>query len=777
MRDLDYPKAILLNSSINTSTSEGSIDYWGLFNRYILSKWYVYLLCGAFFTTLAYVYYKKQQPVYAITSKLLIRERQTEYGSAEDFLNRSINNSSTSEKPTNEIEILSSFSLMNAVVNELKLGTRYYWKRQFSELDAYQGFPVVVDTFSLNPIENTSFTIKPVDEHSFVFSQGSFVATYQYGQYFTNQFGKFRFHRNSNAQFISAATMHIDFIDPMVVARNYQKNLAIELSDEKNKSSVLILTLRDEVPQRGKDVITSLVDKFNQLKSRANTEMTLKTLDLIDGRLANIGSELSSAETTVESYKLRNDIISETTTDVDITMKNVNDLTNDQRSIETHMRMLQAVKSDLLDTSDQKKLLPINPSLYDGKVADLIQPYNSAIMERERLTMKGLPSNPVVQSNFQKLKSLRSSIIMGLDRMNEELNFKWNKLQDQYDQSNARLRSVPIKERGLSDKVRIQSIKENLYVYLLQKREETALGLVSNYANAILFDPPYSSLNPVGPGKNKIFLSAAFGGFGLPFLFLFLLEFFKGSVQTEKDIKQIIPEKNILGVINHNKGGKSQLMLSGDQNLIAERFRSLRTSLQFHYREHSKCILITSSTSAEGKTFVAANLATSFALAKKSTIILDFDLRKPSINKYFKGNAEIGLSSFFSGDLSIDQIIQGSSDLSNLHYISGGYYIPNLVEMITENQMDTLFSYLKTKYDIVIIDSSPIGMISDAILLNKYVDKSLFVVRSGFSKKAMMEKARDIFDQNILVNPSIIFNGVKKQNDSYGYNYKQYSQA
>jgi hypothetical protein len=224
MRDLDYPKAILLNSSVNTSNSEGSIDYWGLFNRYILSKWYVYLLCGSFFTALAYVYYKKQQPVYAITSKLLIRERQTEYGSAEDFLNRSINNSSTSEKPTNEIEILSSFSFMNAVVNDLKLGTRYYWKRQFSELDAYQGFPVVVDTFNLNSIENTSFTIKPVDEHSFVFSQGSFVATYQYGQFFTNQFGKFRFHRNSNAQFIPAASMHIDFIDPMVVARNYQKN-------------------------------------------------------------------------------------------------------------------------------------------------------------------------------------------------------------------------------------------------------------------------------------------------------------------------------------------------------------------------------------------------------------------------------------------------------------------------------------------------------------------------------------------------------------------------
>jgi capsular exopolysaccharide synthesis family protein len=230
-----------------------------------------------------------------------------------------------------------------------------------------------------------------------------------------------------------------------------------------------------------------------------------------------------------------------------------------------------------------------------------------------------------------------------------------------------------------------------------------------------------------------------------------------------------------VGVITHNRAKNKQLVIGEQpQSLLTERFRSLRTNLQFYHREKSKCILVTSSTSNEGKTFVASNLAMSFALAKKKTIIIDFDLRKPSINRYFKGNPEIGLSSYFVEELSIDEIIQHSEGVPNLHYISGGTVVPGLLEMITEPQLNELFAYLKARYDVIIIDSSPIGLISDGILLNAYVDNSLYVVRSGFTKKDMVEKAKEIFEQNKLVNPSIIFNGVKRRDDAYGYSYKQY---
>ncbi|AEE53256.1 GumC family protein [Haliscomenobacter hydrossis] len=776
MNEFEYPKAILLNSNLKDS-SDSQVDYWGLLHKFILSKWYLYLAFSIICIGLAYVYYKNQQPVYAITSKLLIRERERDYGPGADFVKQNINFAAAAEDASNEIEMLTSFALMKAVVEDLGLETRYYWKHKFSEYDAYGNFPIVVDTFKLNPSAESTFKITPLNNYSFRFSQGSKTETQRFGTLFSNQFGVFRINRIGALPISSDSSMYVSFQDTKGLARNYQHNLSVELSDEKNHSSVLILGLRDVVPQRGIDIVNRLVDKFNQLKSEVNTEITLKTLELIDGRLANISAELASAESTVESYKLNNDIIAETTTDLSITLEDVNNLVKEQRKVELQQKMLQAMKSDLQDTSSKFKLIPINPALYDGKIRDLIQPYNDLVMERERFLTKGQTSNPVVQSNNQKLKSLQSSINLAIDHMQDDLNMQQNKLKYHYDQSSNHLRSVPSKERGLSDRVRIQSIKENLYVYLLQKREETALALVSNYANALLFDPPYSSIGPVGPNKIKIFAAAGMGGLAIPFFLILVLELLKNSVQTEEDLKSMLPEKTIMGVINHQKGKKQHSLLSKSQNTLTERFRTLRTNLQFHQREKTKSILVTSSTSDEGKTFVATNLAMSFALAKKKTIVVDFDLRKPSISKYFEGNAEIGLSSFLINQLEVEEVIQTSGDLPNLDYISGGPFIPNVSEQLTEQQLSVLFAYLKSKYDVIIIDSSPIGVVSDGMLLNNYVDNTLFVVRSNFTKKATIAKAREIFEQNKLVNPAIIFNGVKKQNDAYGYSYKDYGYA
>ena len=713
MSEFQYPKAILLNSNLK-DTSDHQIDYRGLLNTYVLSKWYVYLIFGVIGLGLAYYFYKKQQPVYGIIAKLLIRERDQDYGPTEDFLKRNISFSGTSEKASNDIEILTSLSLMISVVEELGLEKGYFRENKLSKYGTYRDFPIAVDTFVFNP---------------------------------------------------------------KVIARNYLGSLSVGFSDEKNKSSVLVLSLQDAVPERGIDVLSVLVKKFDLLKSQANTEITLKTLDLLDGRLADISADLVAAESTVESYKLNNDIISEATTDLNITMEDVGYLVTERRNIELQLKMLQAMRSDLRDTSDQFTLIPMNPALYDGRVQDLIQPYNDLVVVRERLLLKGQTSNPVIQANDQKLRSLRSSIHTGVEHMQDDLSARLSKVKDQHNKSFSRLRSVPRKERGLSDRLRIQSIKENLYVYLLQKREETALTLVSNYTNAMLIDPPYSTISPIAPSKAKIFLAAAFGSQALSFFLILFFDLFGGLIKTEKDIKQILTEKNILGVINHQNGKKQQSLLGQPQNLMTERFRSLRTNLQFYNREKTKCILVTSSTVNEGKTFVASNLAMSFALAKKKTIVIDFDLRKPSIARYFKGNEEIGLSNFFTEELGIAEVIQVSEELPNLHFILAGPITPNLVEFITEQHLAALFLYVKERYDIIIIDTSPIGIISDGIMLNDYVDNTLFVVRSGFTKKTMVEKSVEIFEQNKLINPSIIFNGVKKRNDSYdrGYNYKQYS--
>ena len=772
MSEFEYPNAILLNSTVKNAV-ETQVDYWAMFRKYILNKWYLYLLSGIFCLGCAYVFYKKQQPIYEVRSKLMILEREQDYGPAEDMIRRNVNFTAMSEKASNEVELLTSNALMTSVVEELHLGTRYIKKKKLSEFDAYHNFPVYVDTFLLRNPKKNAFEIKVLNKYSFQIVADHHTETHQFGRLINSKYGKFRFHRLPSVPVPTDTTLHIAFVDPKKIAKGYLGSLSVELTDAKNESSVLVLKMQDAVPQRGVDVLDLLIEKFNELKSESTTEMTLKTLDMIDGRLADISSELANAESIVESYKNNNDIYDETNTDLNITLEEVNSVEKEQRNLDAQMKMLQTMKGDLQDTTERFKLIPVNPALYDGKVQDLIQPYNDLVALRERLLLRGQSANPVVQANNQKLKSMRTSIASALDHMQDDLSLKMSRLGSQYDESFSRLKSVPRKERGLSGKVRLQSIKENLYVYLLQKREEAAMALVSNYTNAVLVDPPYSTLDPVAPSKVKIFAAAGMGGMAIPFMLILLLDLLQNSVVTEKDLKRILPEKNILGVINHQKGRKD-LLIGQKQDMMTERFRSLRTNLQFHFREKKKCILVTSSTSNEGKTFIATNLAASFALAKKRTIVVDFDLRRPSVFRYFNGNPEIGLSSFFMEELSIDEIIQHSTELPTLDYIAGGPIIPNLLEMITEQQMSTFFSYLKGRYDVIIIDSAPIGIISDGILLSNFVDNTLYVVRSSITKKAMVEKARELFDQNKLVNPSIIFNGIKKQNDEYGYSYKSY---
>ncbi len=765
---------LMLKGSVIGKADE-EVNYRELLYKFFLGKWYLYAISLALCLGLTYIYIKKQQSVYGISSKLLIRESKSDYSPEEDWLKRSLSFSAVSENVANEIQVLTSFSLMHTVVEELGLETRYYWKHRLSEYDAYKNFPIVVDSFSLNPVEKTHFQVTPIDKQTFKFSQDDQeIGAYQFGQVFSNAFGTFRIQKNGSLPAATDSTMNVSFSEAGALATSYLDKLKVELSDEKNKSSVLLLSLKDEVPQRGVDIMNRLVQRYNQLKSQENTEITFNSLEFIGERIAAISSELKGLENSVEEFKMSNDIASETTADLNIILNRVDELVEEQRNIELQIGILDSMKIDLQDTSGGFELIPVNLSLVNNQVQELVKPYNELVLQRQQLLLTGQPSNPVIQSTDQRLSSMRSSIYSAIDNMRQDLRTKLAMTEKEYNRSLSRLRSVPAKEKGLSDKLRKQSITENLYVYLLQKREETALALVSNHASSVLVDPPHSTPKPIGPNKMLYLFGGTFAGIGIPLGLLLLLGLFKDSVRSEKELKKVVPNQPIVGVINHHRGKKDQMLLGQNRNMVAERFRTLRTNIQFHYREKTKCIMVTSSTSDEGKTFVASNLATSFAMSKKKTIIIDFDLRKPDMGTYFAVNPEIGMSSFLIEDLEIDEVIQVSKEFDNLHYIGGGPVLDNPPEWITEEKLKELFSFLRAHYDIIIIDTSPVGIISDAILLNNYVDHSLYVVRSGYTKKVMIEKAREFFDDEKLTNPHIILNGVKKENDVYGYSYKKY---
>jgi capsular exopolysaccharide synthesis family protein len=381
-------------------------------------------------------------------------------------------------------------------------------------------------------------------------------------------------------------------------------------------------------------------------------------------------------------------------------------------------------------------------------------------------------SHPNALTSAQNLRDLKKSIFATVDNLEHELDLQSTNVKDQYDQTKNYLQSVPGKERQMIKIERDKSIIEELYVYMLQKREETALTLVSTHSNIKIIDQPYSSMFPVSPNAQLIYILSLLTGLVIPFITISTFHLLKTSVSSKDDIQGIIPDHPIIGTINQARINGEQVVTAKDSRTwIAERFRSLRTNLQFNNENKHQSILITSSVSTEGKTFIAVNLAASFASNGKKTIIIDFDLRKPKMTSYLGESSEYGLSNYLTENMQLKAVVHESKINDQLHFISSGPIPPEPSELLKPEKLQEMFSYFKKYYDVVIVDTPPIGIVSDAMLLTRHITHSLYVVRSGFTKKEMLENAREVLDSQKLANPSLIFNAVKKLG---GHSYKSY---
>ena len=758
------------------SIKDQEIDYKGLVQKYFLSKWYWYVLSLVAFTALAHFYLKLIEPAYEIRSKILITKSEPDYGSPGDWIKNALKGTTASDNVYNEIQMLSSFALLNQVVHELNLDVHYFWKDGLIVRDGYTEFPVQVGFYELNSPAyfGRPLRVQPIDANTFQLydEKDLLIGTYAFGDSFTNDMGSFCLERNGEIDPAEQASMYVEFFNPDYITEGYLEKLFVGFIDI--NSTTIELTLEDAIPQRGVDVLENAIVRYNDLKNFENNRIARNTLQFIDERLLDIGRDLRSVERSVESFKLQNNIASETTSDLQIVLENVSKLDANKNNIEIQLNVLESLKKTLDMPEGDYTLIPLNLSTANAQIQEIVKPFNDLVLERRQLLVTSQPSNPMVLSLNQRLMSLKASIFAAIQNQQNDLRYQLQRVEGQYGESIARLRSVPTQERALLDKSREQSIIEGLYTYLLQKREETALTLIGISSNSLVIDPPRSSVMAVSPNPLIYYFAGGVFGFFFPFLLISFGEVFKDVVQSEEDVKEKLPSQAVIGMINESKTSKRQIVLGKSRSLVSDRFRSLRTNLQFLNGNRSKSIMVTSSVSGEGKTFVAANLAASFAAAEERTLIIDFDLRNQSVGKYLGNgkNNTIGLSNFFQGTSeNVDELIS-STPIANLDHLPSGpmpEYPDELV--ISEDKLVALFGQLSDRYSTIIIDTSPVGIITDAILLNNHIDHSLFVIRMGTTKKEMLEKARDIFDQDLLVNPMLVLNGMKK-GEVYGYKIK-----
>ena len=769
-----FLKGVIVQNAGSSSSNNLSIDYFSLIYRIILKRWYFYVLSGALFLALAYFLIQTLQPQFAVDCKIVIRQEKenSSGGSSEDWLKRSLELSTVSENVYNEIQQLTSFSLMRQVVDELGLNVDLHRQYFLSKIDAYKDFPVNIDTFSLveEPYKFLKFKIEPINYTTYNLLQDTLVGTYSFDSLITNNFGTFKLSVNNKLPIYSDTTLNVVFNNSDKVTEDLLKRLKADFTDK--NSTTIGLSIIDAIPERGIDILNSLIEKYNDLKAQENNKNALNTLSFINERLSEVGTELRSVESNLERYKQSNQIVSETASDLEIVLNNVDQLSEEREDVELELSILRTMELALNSEGRDFDLIPISGTLKENvQISELIRTYNNLVLERRQLLVTGQPNNPVVQSINQKLNSLKNTIFSTFTNLENDYNLRLEMINQQYDRSIGKLKEVPTQERQLVDKSRQQGIVENLYIYLLEKKEEAAIALVSTQPNSNVIDPPHSTIKPVRPNKILIYLGALFGGVFIPFTIFSIGELFRESVDKLKEIKRILNPHRPIATIPEGKGKQSMVMNLGGRNIVADSFRYLRNNIQHYFREPRKVILVTSSISGEGKSFVASNLVTSFALSNKPSIIVYFDMYKPNVVETVGKESEVGLKNYLSSDLSIEDLIHVSPLSPNLHYIAGGKGEGNPADLIAnDTKLTALFQYLRENYEIVVVDTPPVGIISDAFLLNEYVTQTIFVIRAEMTEKDMILNGRDLFDQEKFVNPRFVINGIHK-NDIYDYSY------
>jgi capsular exopolysaccharide synthesis family protein len=551
------------------------------------------------------------------------------------------------------------------------------------------------------------------------------------------------------------------------VANRYKNALAIESVGDKF-SSILELKLIDQTPFKAQDILNTLIEVYNQEEIADNLVILERTVSFVDERIGRLSHELDSIETNIESFKSRNNIISESAeSSLNFSLGELRSALAKLTDLELERELMLALENNL--TNNPESLIPTNVSGNQPALAGLIDEYNELFLQRKKLDETVSDENPLYKRYTVQLNDLRGLIGRSLKNVESNLEIPIAQARTEIDQLQKNITSIPSVEKNLLDKLRLQSIKENLYLFLLQKKEETELSMAISRANTRIIEPARSSGGAIFPNPKITRLASVGLGLTVPILIIVLLDLMKVAVEDEETVKSLT-SMPVLGRIPHYKKGENVLLKSGERSIRAEMFKLLRTNLDFaNVDKKERVFVITSSMGGEGKSITAINLGITISLADKKVIIIDMDLRKPKIGKYLGMESEKGVTSFLVGDMPLSDVIARHPDYPNLSFINSGPVPPNPTEMILSDKTGDMIAALKKEYDYIIIDSPPIGVVTDGLLLRPHMTNMLYVVRHKKTRKDSLKMTEELYQQGEFPNPGIIINDIEVSRRSQAY--------
>ncbi len=755
------------NNSESEETEEASVG--DLFYKFV-PYWPYFLLLLILTITGAWIYLRYKMPIYQTTATLLIKDDKNSTPASE--LQDAFDMFGAKKNVENEVEVLQSKTLMEEVVKNLHLYAPVFAEGRISNQSAYVISPIVIEAKYPDSIK----AVKKVDFHYNPATQNATVsgARWPLNQWENTPFGILRiipnkYYRPSNDPGEGENT---HFYFSLITVKNAANQVLsqVNITPSSKESTVIDLSIQGEVPQKGEDILNELLEVYKQAAILDKNQLAGNTLKFVDERLGFVSHELDSVEEQLQNFKAKNKI-----TDIgaqgQIYLQTV--AANDQKisDLNVQLAMLDQVEQYIRGKGDLGGIVPATLGDSDPVLTNLLKKLSDLELEYTQ-TKKIVPeNNPAVVSLVDGINRLKPQILENIQSQRRNLIAGRSDLAATSNEYSSILKTVPEKERELLNISRQQAIKNNIYTFLLQKREETALSFASAVADSRILDHAETSGAPVSPKKILIYLAAFIAALVLGIAIIYIKDILNRKVQQRSDIEKYtsIP---FLGEVNYDRSKSSFVIAEGKRSFIAEQFRQLRTSLSYMGIDEShKRILLTSSISGEGKSFIAINLGISLALMGKKVALLELDLRKPKLSEQFSISRKEGLSNYLIGKMQADDIIKSTS-FENLFLIPAGPIPPNPSELISNGRLSELLDYLEKSYDYIIIDTAPVNPVTDAYIISPLANVTLFVIRHDYTLKMFLQKLEQQHKISTLKNPAIIYNGIRgKGVNKYGYGY------
>lgn len=748
------------------------------FLHLVLKNWYWFIISIVVCLAAATFYIKKTPKTYVRTATILVKDSR-KGGNSDLIAFSDVAGVNTRKSVDNELVILKSNKLRHDVARRLRLDINYTDKVGLRPRNLYGISPIAMTIINDNETDSFAFTLtigadSTVSLTNFAGTGVNETAatstiTANIGDTINTPIGSIII--NPTLYYNQNEKGHVIHVSKTSIASAAGlASVNVSLADK--NSSIIAISKTDSNPRRAEDVINTLITCYEDDTKTDKKRISEATAAFISDRLALISGELGDVDEDVANFKQSHQMVS-LESEAARNMSESDRFRMEGLQLENQIRMSNFIKDYLLDPSHTNDLIPAAVVVSDIAISSNIASYNETLIRRDKLLANSSISNPMIQEIDSQLSAIRRSIIASIDNQIATLNIQLDNIRTQENRAANRVSAIPRQEKQIQSITRQQKIKEELYLYLLNKREENEIALNVIEGNARIIDPAYGSNTPVAPQTTTILLVALVLGLAFPMMILYVIELLNTTIRGRKDLEENLSIP-FLGEVPLHKGSMDHGIVVRDNSTdpVSEAMRIIRSNMAFMkvQSERLQTIMVTSSNPSAGKTFISSNLAMSLALTNKRVILIDFDLRRRTLSKEFgQRHNRKGLSSYLAGTLTdLSDIIFSSNMNANFDIIYSGPQPPNPAEMLMSEKLDKMIEELKKRYDYVIIDAVPSMMVADAQIINRLADLTIYVVREGLLDRRQLPDIERLYTSGKFSNMSLILNGASGQS-GYGY--------